>query len=151
MSIFALIGAGVSAFGQIRAGQAAALASAQQADQMEIDRSANQLQALQVQNTLVDQYNVARATNDAQFSFMLGGGESSSIDAFKRVQQETVGSDIKAAQLQSNLESSKMTVSALLERQRGANAKTVSRINAMSSMMTGIDQYMSTAKGGGAG
>ena len=68
---------------------------------------------------------------------MLGGGESSSVDAFKRVQRETVGADIKAAQLQSNLQSSKMTVSALLERQRGSNAKTVSRINALSTIVGG--------------
>jgi hypothetical protein len=136
--------AGISAFGQIRAGQAAALASAQQADQMEIDRSANQLQALQVQNNLVDQYNVSRAANDAQFSFMLGGGESSSVDAFKRVQQETVGSDIKAAQLQSGLESSKMTVSALLERQRGSNAKSVASINALSTIVGGAASIYKT-------
>jgi hypothetical protein len=151
MSIFALAAAGMSAFGQIRAGQAAALASSQQADQMEIDREANTLQALQVQNSLVDQYNVARATNDAQFSFMLGGGESSSVDAFKRAQQETIGADLKAAQLQSNLEGSKMTVGALLERERGKNAKTVSRINAMSVMASGIDGYISTAAGSASG
>ena len=136
--------AGLSAFGQMRAGQASALASAQQADQMEIDRSANELQALQVQNTLVEQYNDASATNDAQFSFMLGGGESSSVDAFKRAQRETVGADIKAAQLQSNLEGGKMTVGALLERQRGANARTVGSINALSSIVGGAADVYKT-------
>ena len=136
-TLMMIASAGISAVGQKRAGQASALASAQQADQMEIDRSANELQALQVQNTLVDQYNDASATNDAQFSFMLGGGESSSVDAFKRAQRETVGADIKAAQLQSNLEGGKMTVGALLERQRGANARTVGSINALSSIVGG--------------
>lgn len=129
--------AGLSAFGQIRAGQAADLASRQQADQMEIDREVNSLQASQVQNQRLRDYSEAQASNDAMFSFMLGGGESTSRDAFEEAQRRTVGEDIQAGQLQASLERSNMTVGSMLERQRGRNAKTVSQINALSSIIGG--------------
>jgi|TARA_R110000764_G_scaffold13531_3_gene38988 hypothetical protein len=142
LAVAMVASAGISAVAQKRAGDSAALASEQQADQMEIDRSANELKAMQVQNTLLGDYNFASATNDAQFSFMLGGGESTSVDAFKRAQREIFIDDIKAAQLQSSLESSNMTVAALLERQRGTNARTVGKINALSTLVgAGADIY----------
>ncbi len=118
--------------GSNRAASADALRAQQQARQMEIDRKLAEAQALEAQNLRISEYNLARSSNNAQFSFNLGGGESSSLAAFEQFQRETMSADVASSQRLSGIESSSRSIAAMIERQRGSSAKSVSRINNMS-------------------
>ncbi len=118
--------------GSNRAANAEALQAEQQARQMEIDRKLAEAQALEAQNLRISEYNLARSSNNAQFSFQLGGGESSSLAAFERFQRETMSSDVASSQRLAGIEGSSRSVAAMIERQRGVSAKSVARINNMS-------------------
>ena len=118
--------------GSNRAANAEALRSEQQARQMEIDRNLAEAQAIEAQNLRISEYNLARSSNNAQFSFQLGGGESSSLAAFERFQRETLSSDVASSQRLAGIEGSSRSVAAMIERQRGFSAKSVARINNMS-------------------
>jgi len=129
------IGSGLMGFlGQREQGRQQAVQAQQQARQMEIDRKIAEAQALEMQNQRISDYNYAKATNNAQFSFQLGGGESSSLAAFERYQRETMSSDITTSQRQAFIEGSGRSVSAMLERSRGSNAAYAGRINSMTSL-----------------
>lgn len=149
MAFFQIAAAAMSVIGTMQAGKAQQIASEQQAKQMEIDRKVGEAQAMALRNQRIAEYNSARATNNAQFSFQTGGGESTSIDAFKRKQRRTLESDVVASQRQSGLESSSRTVGALLERQRGANAMYAAKINSMSTIFQLGADLSKTAAGGG--
>jgi len=116
---------------QSRAASAQALQAQQQARQMEIDRQVAEVQAMQQRNQRVADYNTARSTNNAQFSFQLGGGESSSLTAFEQEQRLTVSSDLAASQFQSFLDQSSRSVASRIEIQRGINASRVGSINSL--------------------
>lgn len=118
--------------GQNRAANAEALRAEQQARQMEIDRKLAEAQALEAQNLRISEYNSARSSNNAQFSFQLGGGESSSLAAFEQYQRETMSADVASSQRLAGIEGSSRSVAAMIERQRGASAKSVASINNMS-------------------
>ena len=118
--------------GSNRAASADALRAQQQARQMEIDRKLAEAQALEAQNLRISEYNLARSSNNAQFSFNLGGGESSSLAAFEQFQRETMSADVASSQRLAGIESSSRSIAAMIERQRGSSAKSVSRINNMS-------------------
>jgi len=118
--------------GSNRAASADALRSQQQARQMEIDRKLAEAQALEAQNLRISEYNLARSSNNAQFSFNLGGGESSSLAAFEQFQRETMSADVASSQRLAGIESSSRSIAAMIERQRGSSAKSVARINNMS-------------------
>ncbi len=117
--------------GQQRAASAQALQAQQQARQMEIDRQVAEVQAMQQRNQRIADYNTARSTNNAQFSFQLGGGESSSLAAFEEEQRLTVSSDLAASQFQSFLDQSSRSVASRMEIQRGINASRVGSINSL--------------------
>ena len=118
--------------GQNKAANAEALRAQQQARQMEIDRKLAEAQALESQNLRIYEYNLARSSNNAQFSFNLGGGESSSIAAFEQYQRETMSADVASSQRLAGIESSSRSVAAMIERQRGSSAKSAARINNLS-------------------
>ena len=118
--------------GSNKAANAEALRAEQQARQMEIDRKLAEAQALEAQNLRISEYNLARSSNNAQFSFQLGGGESSSLAAFERFQRETMSSDVASSQRLAAIEGSSRSVAAMIERQRGVSAKSVARINNLS-------------------
>ena len=118
--------------GSNRAANAEALRAEQQARQMEIDRKLAEAQALEAQNLRISEYNLARSSNNAQFSFQLGGGESSSLAAVERFQRETMSSDVASSQRLAAIEGSSRSVAAMIERQRGVSAKSVARINNLS-------------------
>lgn len=119
-----------------KSARAQQLQSERQARQMEIDRKIAEAQAIEVQNQRIYDYNYARSTNNAQFSFQLGGGESSSLAAFEKYQKSTMSSDIASSQRQSDLEGRSRNVAAMIERQRGSNARSVSAINNLSRLFT---------------
>lgn len=116
---------------QSRAASAQALQAQQQARQMEIDRQVAEVQAMQQRNQRIADYNTARSTNNAQFSFQLEGGESSSLAAFEQEQGLTKNSDLAASQFQSFLDQSSRSVASRIEIQRGINASRVGSINSL--------------------
>ena len=116
---------------QSRAASAQALQAQQQARQMEIDRQVAEVQAMQQRNQRIADSPPARSTNNAQFSFQLGGGESSSLAAFEQEQRLTVSSDLAASQFQSFLDQSSRSVASRIEIQRGINASRVGSINSL--------------------
>lgn len=118
--------------GSNKASRAEALRSEQQARQMEIDRKVMEARALEDQNRRIEEYNLARSSNNAQFSFQIGGGESSSLAAFAEYQRLTKDQDVATSQRTGFMESSSRSVAALIERQRGSSARSVSKINNMS-------------------
>ena len=118
-------------FGQKKAASAQRLQAEQQARQMEIDRQVAEVQAMQQRNQRIADYNTARSTNNAQFSFQLEGGESSSLAAFEEEQRLTVRSDLVASQFQSFLDQSSRSVASRIEIQRGINASRVGSINSL--------------------
>ncbi len=116
---------------QSKAASAQRLQAEQQARQMEIDRQVAEVQAMQQRNQRIADYNTARSTNNAQFSFQLEGGESSSLAAFEEEQRLTVSSDLAASQFQSFLDQSSRSVASRIEIQRGINASRVGSINSL--------------------
>jgi len=116
---------------QNKAASAQELQSQQQARQMEIDRQVAEVQAMQQRNQRIADYNTARSTNNAQFSFQLGGGESSSLAAFEQEQGLVKSSDLAASQFQSFLDQSSRSVASRIEIQRGINASRVGSINSL--------------------
>lgn len=148
MSFFQIAAAAMSVVGSRNAGKSAQIASQQQARQMEIDRLIGEAQAMELRNLRIAEYNSARATNDAQFSFQLGGGESTSLEAFERKQRQTLEADVVASQRQSGLESSSRTVGAMIERQRGRSAMQAAKINSLSTLFQlGADLSKTAIKG----
>ena len=57
--------------GSNKAARAEALRSEQQARQMEIDRKVMEARALEDQNRRIEEYNLAKSSNNAQFSFQI--------------------------------------------------------------------------------
>jgi hypothetical protein len=117
-----------------KSAKAQQLQAERQAKQMEIDRKLAEAQAVEIQNQRVYEYNYARSSNNAQFSFNIEGGESSSLAAFEQYQELTMGTDIAASQRQSGLDSGSRSVAAMIERQRGTSARSVARINTLSDL-----------------
>ena len=120
--------------GQNKAANAEALRAQQQARQMEIDRKLAEAQALEAQNLRISEYNLAKSSNNAQFSFNLGGGESSSLAAYEQYQRETMSADVASSQRLAGIEGSSRSVAAMIGRQRGSSAKSVATINNLSSL-----------------
>tara|TARA_R110001632_G_scaffold142555_2_gene258515 strand:- start:1692 stop:2192 length:501 start_codon:yes stop_codon:yes gene_type:complete len=134
ITAMAVLSTGLQVFGMSKAAKAEARQAEMQAKQMEIDRKIGEAQALELQNQRIAEYNLARAVNNAQFSFQLGGGESSSLAAFERSQRETLSSDIVTSQRQSFLEGSSRSVAAMISRQGGVNARSAASINSLSAI-----------------
>lgn len=127
-AISTLVGIG----GANKAAKASELQAIRQARQMRIDRELAKLQARQEQNKRYSDYTLSKASNDAQFSFNIGGGESSSLAAFEQYQSLTKDEDMAMSQMTGFMDSSSRTVAAAIARQRGESARSVARINNMS-------------------
>ena len=147
---FAILAAATSVAGTMSAARAAQTQSSQQAKQMEIDRKINEASAMQQRNQRFSDYVSARSANNAQFSFLLGGGESTSVQAFQDAQREIVGEDLRVAERQQMFESSSRTVGSLIERQRGRSAMTAGSINSLSTLFQ-LGSDLSKTYTGGAG
>lgn len=145
--MFQFLAAAVSIVGQQKAGRAAQTQAQQEARQMEIDREIAKARATEEQNQRFLEYDYARATNNAQFSFNLGGGESSSLDAFRQEQQRTMRADLVSSQRMSRLDASSRTVGALIEVERGRNARRAANINSLSTIFQTAADVSKTTTG----
>ena len=117
-----LIATAISAYSSIQAGRTAAGAAEQQAEQMEIDRQMQAVQAQQQSLARVEQYESDMAMNDAIFAMAGRDVSDRSIKAFQRAEAETVQKDITRGFRQSEMEQGRTSMQAAAERARGKNA-----------------------------
>jgi hypothetical protein len=134
-----VIGAGISAIGQIAAGQAAKEASDLNAFQIETDKELNKVQALQRSRSRREEYIMARSANIAAFS-AAGRDIASdrSVEAFLKRQQEIVADDTSRIDQQVQFENVKAGMAASAERRRGRNALSAAMFSAVGTVSEGI-------------
>jgi hypothetical protein len=155
--MFQLIAAGMSAVGQIAAGQAAKEASDLNAFNIKTDKVLNETQAIQQARARKEEYDLATSANIAAF-YGAGRdvGSDKSVQAFLERQQELVGDDLGRIARQKNMDAMKAEMAAMAEKRRGRNAYTSSLFNAAGTIGQGIYQYQTTRasiapRGGGGG
>ena len=151
--MFQLIAAGISAFSQIAAGQAAKESADLNAFNIKTDKALNETQAMQQARARKEEYDLATSANIA--SFYASGrdvGSDKSVQAFLERQQELVGDDLGRIARQKSMNSMRSEMQAMAEKRRGRNAYTSSLFNAAGTMAQGIYDYgktSATAGGGG--
>ena len=109
-----------------------------QGKQIQIDREVGKVQAMQNQNSRVQEYISSEKSNMAVFSASGVDVDSASIQAFQEANAVTVGEDLNAIAFQADYESRTRTVQAGLARERGANALSAGYANMMGTALTGI-------------
>lgn len=140
-----LIAAGISAIGQIAAGQAEKEAADLNAFQIRTDKTLNKAQALQMSRSRRAEYDSATAANIGAF-YAAGRDVDSdrSVQAFLKKQKEVAGQDIGRIARQENMQGIKAELAAMGERRRGRNALTASLFSAAGTMAEGYHRYSST-------
>ena len=140
-----LIAAGISAIGQIAAGDAEKKAADLNAFQIKTDKVLNKAQALQVSRARQDEYDLATAANIGAF-YAAGRdvGSDRSVQAFLERQEEIVGQDLGRIARQENTQAMKAELASMAEKRRGRNAYTASLFNAAGTMAQGIYEYSTT-------
>lgn len=139
-----LIATAVSAFSSIQAGRAAAGSAAQQAEQMEIDREMQAVQAQQQSIARVEQYEADMAMNDAIFAMAGRDVSDRSIKAFQRAEAKTVQKDITRGFAQSEMDQGRTLMQAAAERARGKAAMKAGLLQAVGTTAEGISDYLKT-------
>ena len=140
-----LIATAISAYSSIQAGRAAAGSAEQQAEQMEIDRQMQAVQAQQQSLARVEQYESDMAMNDAIFAMAGRDVSDRSIKAFQRAEAKTVQKDITRGFAQSEMEQGRTRMQAAAERARGKAAMRAGLLQAVGTTAQGISDSMKTA------
>ena len=140
-----LIATAISAYSSIQAGRAAAGSAEQQAEQMEIDRQMQAVQAQQQSLARVEQYESDMAMNDAIFAMAGRDVSDRSIKAFQRAEAKTVQKDITRGFAQSEMEQGRTRMQAAAERARGKAAMRAGLLQAVGTTAQGISSSMKTA------
>jgi hypothetical protein len=135
-----LAGSATSAAGQIKAGKAAEEESRINAKALAAEKEMNAAVAKQNMNRRIADYQQNMSANIAQFSIGAGRADKS-VEAFMKAQKETLGKDIKAIQTQGYLQQQADTVAAASEKARGKAAMTAARIEAGSTLLSGISAF----------
>jgi len=137
--------AGISAIGQIAAGQAEKEAANLNAFQIRTDKTLNKAQALQMSRSRRAEYDSATAANIGAF-YAAGRDVDSdrSVQAFLKKQKEVAGQDIGRIARQENIQGIKAELASMGERRRGRNALTASLFSAAGTMGEGYHRYSST-------
>lgn len=131
------IATGVSIYGQIKAGQAAARTARQQAKQMQIDRIMGEAEAAESMALRYDSYNDAMSESNAMF---LGGMEAAQ-QAFAESSKKILVSDIATMSRMKTLRSGQASIASAIEIQRGINAKRASLYQAIGTIGQAAYQY----------
>jgi hypothetical protein len=139
-----LIATAISAFSSIQAGRAAAGSAEQQAEQMEIDRQMQAVQAQQQSIARVEQYEADMAMNDAIFAMAGRDVSDRSIKAFQRAEAKTVQKDITRGFAQSEMEQGRTLMQAAAERARGKAAMTAGLLQAAGTGFQTYSDYKAT-------
>lgn len=140
-----LIATAISAYSSIQAGRAAAGSAEQQAEQMEIDRQMQAVQAQQQSLARVEQYESDMAMNDAIFAMAGRDVSDRSIKAFQRAEAKTIQKDITRGFAQSEMEQGRTRMQAAAERARGKAAIRAGLLQAVGTTAQGISDSMKTA------
>ena len=140
-----LIATAISAYSSIQAGRAAAGSAEQQAEQMEIDRQMQAVQAQQQSLARVEQYESDMAMNDAIFAMAGRDVSDRSIKAFQRAEAKTIQKDITRGFAQSEMEQGRTLMQAAAERARGKAAMRAGLLQAVGTTAQGISDSMKTA------
>jgi hypothetical protein len=139
-----LIAGAVSAYSSIQAGRTAAGSAAQQAEQMEIDRQLQAVQAQQQSIARVEQYESDMAMNDAIFAMSGRDVSDRSIKAFQRAEAKTVQKDIARGFAQSEMEQGRTLMQAAAERARGKSAMQAGLLQAVGTGFKTYSDYKKT-------
>ena len=142
---FGLFFSVISAAGQLAAGQAAEEESKLTAFNEGTDKVLNQVATKQAMRARREEYDLATASNVAQFAAMgVDLRKDKSVGAFLDKQEEVLGEDLRRAQNQMRLESLRSDIAAKTELRRGRNARTASLFRAIGTVGEGYDAYRKT-------
>lgn len=139
-----LIAGAIGALSSIQAGRAAAGSAEQQAEQMEIDRQMQAVQAQQQSLARVEQYESDMAMNDAIFAMAGRDVSDRSIKAFQRAEAKTVQKDITRGFAQSEMEQGRTRMQAAAERSRGKSAMKAGLLQAVGTGFQTYSDYKAT-------
>lgn len=142
MSIFQAIGLGMNLIGGMQAAAAQEQQSKDQAEAMITDRIRGEAQSAQQQSARYVQYFDDVATNE--LTLLYNRDFDTSIAAFFEKQKQVSFDDLTIIARRGRQEARKATVGALLEIQRGQNRAAATRINTMSSFMSGLHDMSTT-------
>lgn len=143
MSVFQAIGLGMNLIGGMQAADAQEQQSKDQAEEMITERIRGEAQSAQQQSMRYQQYFDDVATNE--LTLLYNRDFDTSIQAFFESQETVAFDDLTVIARRGQMEKRKATVGALLEVQRGKNRAAATRINTMSSFMSGIHDMTRTA------
>ena len=150
MSIFQLLGAGISAYASIQAGKAKEDAARMDAFNTETEREQGEVLALQ--QAAQRRYEFDQATQANVAIFYASGrdvGSDRSVEAFLEKQKEIAATDLSRLAQQRQMEASARTREAMALRRGGRNARRASLLQAAGTMARGISDYQKTAATGG--
>jgi hypothetical protein len=152
MSAFQLIAAGISAFGQMAAGQAAQESAELDAFNTETQRELSKVETLQRHNDRLEQYRYnVKANISAFYAAGRDVGSDKSVSAFLQRQKEVVAEDTGRSDLMGFFEQMKLQQQATTMRVEGRARKQAATIGAFTTMAQGIADYSSTGKGSSGG
>ena len=142
MSVFQAIGLGMNLIGGMQAAKAQEQQSKDQADAMITDRIRGEAQSAQQQSARYVQYFDDVATNE--LTLLYNRDFDTTITAFFEKQKDVSFDDLTIIARRGRQEARKATVGALLEVDRGKNRAMATRINTMSSFMSGLHDMTTT-------
>ena len=142
MSVFQAIGLGMNLIGGMQAAKAQEQQSKDQADAMITDRIRGEAQSAQQQSARYVQYFDDVATNE--LTLLYNRDLDTTITAFFEKQKDVSFDDLTIIARRGRQEARKATVGALLEVDRGKNRAMATRINTMSSFMSGLHDMTTT-------
>lgn len=140
--VWQLISAGISAMGQMAAGQAAKEAADLDAFNIETQRELSKAEALQRHNDRLEQYRYNTKANIAAFAASgrdIGGDRS--VGAFLERQKEIATQDTKRSDFMGAMEAMKLQQQATATRVEGRARKQAAMIGAFSTMAQGFADY----------
>lgn len=137
MLIFSAAGSAVSAYGQVKAGEAAREEARLNAKNLANEKEMNKVVAKQNMIARLEKYKENTSQNIAQFS----GRTDKSVEAFMRAQKEIVGKDIRTIQTQGYVQEQADKFAIAAEIARGEGAHTAAKIGAATTLLKGVSNY----------
>ena len=137
MLIFSAAGSAVSAYGQVKAGEAAREEARLNAKNLANEKEMNKVVAKQNMIARLEKYKENTSQNIAQFS----GRTDKSVEAFMRAQKEIVGKDIRTIQTQGYVQEQADKFAIAAEIARGEGAYTAAKIGAATTLLKGVSNY----------
>ena len=131
----------LGAYATVQSGKAAQSAANAEALQFEQEKRQNEIIAAQRHVDRLNQYDSARATNEAFFAFLGRASSDRSVKAFMDKQREVAYTDVARSDAQGYAEGVQLATQAQVTRMRGANAARSANIAALTTLSSGLYQY----------